>query len=69
MAIRCRLSTLMGEKRYSIQDVSDKTGLSRNTVSQLYHDKMKRFDDETLSKLCDLFECKIDALLEYKKEE
>lgn len=68
MAIRCRLSTLMGENRYSIQAVSDRTGLSRNTVSQLYHDKMKRFDDETLSRLCELFECKIEDLIEYRRE-
>ena len=68
MAIRCKLSTRMGEKRYNIQDVYEQTGLSRSTIAQLYHDKMKRFDDETLSKLCELFECKVGDLIEYYKE-
>ena len=64
MAIHCRLSILMGEKRYNIQDVYDKTGLSRGTISNLYHDKMQRIDFQTLEKLCDLFECSVGDLLE-----
>lgn len=68
MAVRCKLSTLMGEKRYNIQDVYEKTGLSRGTVSNLYHDKMERIDCETISKLCKLFKCSVGDLLEYIEE-
>ncbi len=69
MAIRCKLSTLMGQNRYNIQDVYEKTGLSRGTISNLYHDKMQRVDYETLSKLCELFGCAVEELLEYYKPE
>ena len=55
--MKCKLSTMMGELRYSIQDVHIKTGLSRSTVTQLYHDKATRIDFETIEKLCCLFEC------------
>ena len=68
MAIRCKLSVLMGEKRYNIQDVYERTGLSRGTISNLYHDKMQRIDYETLSKLCELFECSVGDILEFYKE-
>lgn len=68
MAIRCKLSTLMGERRYNIQDVYEKTGLSRSTISNLYHDKMQRIDYETLSKLCELFGCSVSELIEYYKD-
>lgn len=68
MAVHCRLSVLMGEKRYNIQDIYKRTGLSRGTVSNLYHDKMQRIDYETLNKLCKLFECSIGDLLEYSDE-
>ena len=44
MAVHCNLSTLMGRKRYSIQDVHILTGLSRSTVSSLYNDKATRID-------------------------
>ena len=64
MAIRCNLSSLMGSKRYSIQDVHVRTGLSRNTVSNLYNDKASRIDYATIEKLCSLFECRIEDLLE-----
>ena len=65
MAIYCRLSTLMGEKRYKIQDVFEQTGLSSATISNLYHDKMQRIDYETLGKLCKLFGCNVGDILEY----
>ena len=63
--MKCNLSTLMGSKKMSIQDVCDKTGLSRNTVAFLYHEKVKRIDFETITKLCDLFNCNTQELLEY----
>ena len=64
MKMKCRLSTLMGQARYSIQDVHNKTGLARSTVAQLYHDKATRIDFETIEKLCTLFNCSIADLLE-----
>lgn len=69
MAIRCKLSTLMGENRYNIQDVYELSGLSRGTISNLYHDKMQRIDYETLNKLCELFKCSVGDLIEYYSPE
>ena len=65
MAIKCNLSTLMGKNKMNIQDVCDKTGLARNTVAFLYHDKGKAVNYATLSALCKLFNCKVEDLLEY----
>lgn len=53
----------MGSKRYSIQDVHTKTGLSRGTISSLYNDRATRIDFETITKLCDLFSCEVGTLL------
>ena len=41
----------------TIQDVHEKTGLTRNTISNLYHEKVTRIDFETMEKLCRLFDC------------
>lgn len=68
MAIKSRLSVLMGERRYNIQAVIDKTGLDRTTISNLYHDKVKRIDFKTLDKLCDLFDCGPSDVLTHIKE-
>lgn len=69
MAVHCTLSTLMGKHRYSIQDVHEKTGLSRNTVSNLYNDRACRIDYDTAEKLCGLFECKLTELFEVSPKE
>lgn len=65
--IKINLSTLMGMHKMSIQDVHEKTGLNRNTISNLYHEKAKRIDFETIEKLCQLFNCQPGPgeLLEY----
>jgi len=57
----------MVEKGYKIKDVHERTGLARTTISNLYHDKMERVDYETLNKLCNLFKCGVDDILEHKK--
>ena len=64
MSIHCTLSTLMGKHRFSIQDVHEKTGLSRNTISNLYNDKASRIDYDTAAKLCELFDCNMNDLYE-----
>jgi putative transcriptional regulator len=69
MAVHCKLSVLMGIKRYNIQDIFDKTGIARSTVSNLYHDKAVRINFSTITKLCALFDCKLEDLLELTDDE
>jgi putative transcriptional regulator len=63
-----RVSRLMGERRLSIQDVSRSTGLAYSVVFDLYHDKSKRFDRETLNKLCRFFGVTVGEILEYQPD-
>ena len=65
MAINCNLSTLMGANRLTIQDVFNNTGLSRRTISELYHDKVSRVDYGTLNKLCQFLDCDVQDLIKY----
>lgn len=69
MGMHCVLSTLMGKERYNIQDVHEKTGLSRTTIAQLYHDKATRVDYDTIEKLCRLFDCDISDLFSMTSED
>ena len=62
--IKCNLSELMGKNKMTIQDVHEKTGLNRNTISNLYHEKVTRIDFDTIEKLCQLFKCGVGDLLE-----
>jgi putative transcriptional regulator len=53
----------MGKHRYNIQEVHDRTGLARQTISALYNDKVTRLDFSTIEKLCELFKCDVGELL------
>jgi putative transcriptional regulator len=69
MQLKCNLSTLMGKNRYSIKDVHERSGLSRNTISSLYYDKVKRIDYDTVVKLCKTFKCDVNDLLSLNTED
>lgn len=66
--IKCNLSKLMGEHKVNIQTVHEETGLNRNTISNLYHEKVSRIDFSTIDKLCVFFNCEVGELLEQNKE-
>lgn len=59
----------MGRKRLKISDVAEMSGLARNTVTELYHDRAKRVDLETLDKLCKALECEsLDEIIKFTNE-
>ena len=62
--IKSRLSILMGIKKVNIQDIHIATGLNRNTISDLYHDKRDGVSYETIGKICEYFNCQVGELLE-----
>ena len=62
--IKCNLSLLMGIKKVNIQTVHEQTGLTRNTISNLYNEKTTRIDYETIDKICEYFDCQVGELLE-----
>lgn len=66
--LSCRLSTLCGERRVPVAEVARATGLARNTVMALYHDRADRFDRATLDKLCGYFGVPIGDLLLYRPD-
>lgn len=63
--IRVHLSRLMGERKERIADVARATGLTRNTLSGLYHEQAARLDFDTLETLCDHFNCRVGDLIEF----
>lgn len=52
----------------SITDIAHETGLNRNTVTALYHGKVDGIKFETLTKFCDLYDLKLEDVLELVEE-
>lgn len=63
MAIRNRLSAIMGEQRVSQSELQRRTGLHYTTITDLYHDRAKRIDLETLDRLCDALGVDVGEIL------
>jgi putative transcriptional regulator len=62
--VRINLSRIMGERRLKIADVCRDTGLSRTTVSRLYHEDVIKLDLETLELLCNYLDVDIAEMIE-----
>lgn len=69
MVVRNNLRIIMAAKKKNIQDVSDATGLTRRTVSKLYHEISTQIRFDVLEKLCLYLDCEIHELLYLQKEE
>jgi putative transcriptional regulator len=62
--IKCHLSSLLGEKKIRVAELSRDTGINKNTLHRLYNETATRVDLEVLEKLCLYLDVKIEDLLE-----
>lgn len=69
MDVKNNLRVLMAKKKLNIQDVADKTGLARRTISKLFNEQSTTISFETIYKLCKLLECEPGELLYIDKEQ
>lgn len=64
--IRIYLSRVLGEKRWNQADLSRKTGIRPNTISELYNELIERVNLEHLDKICEVLECDLSDILKYE---
>ena len=64
MAVRFRLRELLDERGMSQTELQTRTGLAYSTVNDLYNNKPRRVELDTLDVLCDVLDCTIAELLE-----
>lgn len=65
--IRCNLPVLMARRRLKMVDVVNGTGISKATISALYHEKSKGVHLETIAALCKFLNCNVGDILEIEK--
>ena len=67
--IRCRLSTLMGERKIlKLSEVAQATGINRNTLTSLYYDRAIRIELSVADTLCKYFRGNMQDLFEYSED-
>lgn len=67
--IRIRLSALLGERRMTQHELSKRTGIRANTISEMYHEICTRVSLEHLDKICEVLDCELTELLVYTRAE
>ena len=60
------LSTVMGRQRLTMTELAVRTGLGRDSISDIYHDKTRRIDFATLAALCFALETTPGELFGYQ---
>jgi len=54
----------MGEKKLKVSDVERATKLHRHKITALYKETALKVDLDTIDKLCEYFDCKVEDLFE-----
>ena len=65
MSIKIHLDSLMSKKRISLNELSQKVGITLSNLSIIKNQKSKAIRMSTLSALCKALDCQPGDLLEY----
>jgi putative transcriptional regulator len=69
MAIVVNLDVVMAKRKMSLNELSDKVGLTLSNLSILKTGKAKAIRFSTLETICSVLECQPGDILEYVKDE
>lgn len=62
------LSKVLGERLLKVSDVFKATGISKTTLTDIYYQRAKNIQLETLMKICDYLQISLSELIEYEPE-
>lgn len=69
MAIILRLDRVMADRKMSLNELSERVGISNVNLSNLKTGKVKAIRFSTLDAICDVLDCQPGDILEYQREE
>jgi len=68
MAIVVNLDVVMAQRKMSLNELSEKVGISLSNLSKLKTGKARAIRFSTLESLCEVLGCQPGDLLEFEKE-
>ena len=68
MAIILRLDRMMADRKISLNELSEKVGISNVNLSNLKTGKVKAIRFSTLNAICEVLDCQPGDILEYKND-
>lgn len=65
--IRICLDKLLEIKRISRYELAKMTGIQYQIIDNYYKNKVKRYDNYVLERICEALDCEIASVIEYRK--
>ncbi len=62
------LDVMMAKRKMSLNELSEKVGITLANLSILKNNKAKAIRFSTLDAICQALDCKVEDILEYRKE-
>ncbi len=69
MAIILRLDRMMADRKISLNELSEKVGISNVNLSNLKTGKVKAIRFSTLNAICEVLDCQPGDILEFQRDE
>lgn len=63
------VDVMMAKRKISLQELSNKIGITQANLSILKTNKGKAIRFSTLDKICEVLECKPSDILDYRKDD
>ena len=67
MAIITNLDVMLAKRKMSVTELADKVGISIVNLSRLKKGNVKGIRYSTLTKICEILDCKPGDILDYEK--
>jgi len=68
MPIIVNLDVMMAKRKIGLIELSEKVGITPANLSILKNNKAKAIRFSTLDAICNALDCKVEDILEYRKE-
>ena len=62
------LDVMMAKRKISLNELSEKVGITLANLSILKNNKAKAIRFSTLEAICDVLDCEVGDILEYRKD-
>ena len=63
--IKVKLDVMMAKRKMSLNELSDKVGITLANLSILKNNKAKAIRFSTLESICEVLECRVEDILEF----
>lgn len=65
--IKIKLSEVLGRKKMTRKKLAELTSVRPNTIGDLYNEKVRKIDIDTLNRICEVLDCDVSDLLEFQR--